>query len=426
MSQTTLVWFRRDLRLFDNAALSRAAEAGLPLVCVFVWEPDSAGCTRRAVFLWQCLSELHGALAEKGIPLFVVEGRAEEEIPALARRFDAACVVCAETYAPREVARDTVVAARLVGEGRQFYAAEDALLLPKSSLVDASGHFFTDFKAYKQAWLAEVCGGHWPVREFVLGQGLSEKWAKLPAMPDAAVFGADAGWVFKGGEREASVLLAGFLQRIDAYRFSPGLLAGSASQLSPHFCFGTVSLRYAVRLAKENGGAGAHEWLGALARREFYYQWFYHHSDALLPEWAGEGAEDNACLKAWREGNTGYPLVDAAMRCLNKTGVLQDALRSFAARFFTRFLKGDWRQGAAYFAGQLLDYDWVLNCGNWQDAAKGKGAFHPVASAQSIDPAARMVRRYVPELAHLPKDVIHTPWLVKGSVNTNGYPDPVA
>lgn len=431
MSQTTLVWFRRDLRIFDNAALQLAASGGLPLAGIFVreQEPDCAGAARRSLFVWQSLSELHAALARKGIPLFVLEGPAQEAVPAFAREADAARVVCAEAYAPQEVARDMAVAARLAGEGRHFDMAQDALLLPKSQLADEAGNPFSGFEAYRAAWLDVVARCDWAANENEdwgrRQQSLPEKLKPLPPMMPAQAFGAQRqAWVIEGGEHAGAALLQDFMKRIDTYHLTRGLPGSATSQLSPHFCFGTVSLRQAVRLAKARGGKGAQAWLAALARREFYYQWFYHRPQALHGGTDEQAESEDACLKAWRQGQTGYPLADAAMRCLNRTGYLPDSLRAYAARFFTQILGGSWQQGAAYFARQLLDWDVMLNNGNWQSAAQTGIPFNPLAAAQSLDPGGRTVRRYVHELAHLPKDIIHTPWLAKGSINTNGYPDP--
>ena len=155
-------------------------------------------------------------------------------------------------------------------------------------------------------------------------------------------------------------------------------------------------------------------------------------AEALRPEYRGikwPGGQD--VLARWQQGQTGFPLIDAAMRSLNATGWLHPVLRAAAAAFLCRILLADWRHGAAWFARCLTDYDPASNTGNWQEAAGVVGLFsgaaaNPVLQAQQLDPDGTFIRRYVPELAHLPKDVVHAPWLARGSVDTHGYPPPMA
>lgn len=449
MFQTTLVWFRYDLRAFDHTALQEAVRLGLPVVGMYVFEPEGApvseGRRRRRVFVHQCLSELQSRLAEKGVPLFVAIGSAEREVPAFAKDVDAAYVVCAGAGEPDAVHQENVVAAHLVGDGRQFKVVNDDAVLSKFVSADSEGKLYTDFDAYRKAWLAASAGMVWqPSDDWAaltgLQTGLSEHLRFAPELPSLKQLGMEDGAsVFEGGERAADKLLAGLMRRMGDYHLGRGLSAQSDNfRLSPYLRFGVISVRYLIGLIKRMGGEGEEVLLNALMRREFYHRLVYRYPNVLLqgfnPKYRNIAWENNPqYLVAWQEGRTGYPLLDAAMRCLNQTGYLPDSLRSYAAAFLSQVLLCDWRLGEAYFAGQLLDFDLAVNNGCWQDAV-GVGAcaqkplsmMHPVFAAQKLDPVGQTIRRYVPELAHVPKDVIHTPWLGKASINTNGYPDPVA
>lgn len=441
MSPVTLVWFRDDLRIFDHAALQEAVRLGLPVVGLFVWE--EYGDARRARFLYECLSELEGTLADRRVPLCFLRGKAEEAVLGFAKQAGAAYVVCAESAEPAVREQDAVMAAKLVGQGCFFRLVNDAVLLPKSALVSPEGSPYTDFDSYRGAWLAAAkqavwCDGDDWGRLDELQKGLSEKLKVARGLPAEAELGITGGFsLIKGGERAARKRWDGFQTGIAAYREECAFPARQGtSGLSPYLRFGALSVRRLVDRAAGMGNAGAQAWLDGLIRREYYRQLFYHYPNLQFESYklqyrdlAWENRPD--FLSAWQEGRTGYPLLDAAMRCLNQTGLLHGALRRFAAVFLTQMLLCDWRLGESYFAEQLLDYDAAVNNGCWQDAA-GVGTervlprmVHPVLESQKLDPDGQIIRRYLPQLSHLPRDVVHAPWLAKGTVNTYGYSDPI-
>ncbi|EGZ44091.1 deoxyribodipyrimidine photo-lyase [Neisseria wadsworthii 9715] len=448
MFQTTLVWFRNDLRVFDHTALQEAVRFGLPVVGLYVFEPiesvHSEGGRRRRVFVHQCLSELQSRLAEKGVPLFVTVGLAEQDVPAFAREIDAIYVVCASADEPEAVNQENMIAARLIEDGCRFKAVNDHVLLSKFTLADSEGRPYTEFQVYRKAWLAASAGMVWQASDdwqtlARLQTGLSENLTIAPEIPSLAQLGvADQSVTVAGGEQAADELLAEFLLRMGDYHPEQGLsVKCNESQLWPYLRFGVLSVRYVIDLIKNKSASGAGERLDALIRREFYHQLIYHYPNVLResfnPKYRNIVWENNPVyFSAWQQGQTGYPLLDASMRYLNQTGYLPDELRNYTAAFLTQILLCDWRLGAAYFAGQLLDFDLAVNNGSWQDAAGvGTKAFrpeqmmHPVFAAQKLDPAGQIIRRYIPELAHMPKDFIHMPWLAKGNMNTNNYPDPI-
>jgi deoxyribodipyrimidine photo-lyase len=189
-----------------------------------------------------------------------------------------------------------------------------------------------------------------------------------------------------------------------------------------HNRFGTISIRELVSIALAEAGPGAQTWLSELIWRDFYFQILYHHPrvvrSAFKPGYdAIRWPNDDALFAAWREGRTGYPIVDAAMRQLNSTGYMHNRLRMIAASFLTKDLHVDWRWGEKYFADRLIDFDLAANNGGWQWAAStGCDAqpyfriFNPVTQSERFDPQGKFIRRYVPELAGLPDKYLHAPW----------------
>jgi deoxyribodipyrimidine photo-lyase len=225
------------------------------------------------------------------------------------------------------------------------------------------------------------------------------------------------------GMSGAQRLFRDFVERIDDYadtRDFPALKG--PSYLSAHLRFGTISIRQLAGYAHGRGGRGAETWLSELIWREFYQMVLFHRPDivdhAFKPGYDAIAWDDAPELfAAWREGRTGYPLVDAAMRQLNRTGYMHNRLRMVAASFLTKDLGIDWRRGEAYFAGKLLDFDLAANNGGWQwaastgcDAQPWFRIFNPVTQSEKFDPSGKFIRRYVPELAPVPDKSIHAPW----------------
>ena len=447
----TLVWLRRDLRLFDHTALQTAIRRGLPLAAVFVFDTDILDGLpeddRRLTFIHDSLSELQQALAEKGVPLWVLHGRAATEIPRLAAKLNAAAVVCGEDYEPQAMARDNLVWRRLDADGgRVLVRVTDQVALAKAAVMTQQGRSYTVFTPYKKAWLqawAAQFGGWRPDDDWTalaaLQQHLPEACRRVPPLPGLDKLGfRRQPLMVQGGEAAAQKQLGEFLSRIDRYRLTRDFPAfKGTSQLSPYLRFGMLSPRHLIYLAQQADNEGAAAWMGELVWREFFQQLLYHHPQvaeaSFRAEYRNFAWENNAeWLARWQAGQTGYPIVDAAMRQLAASGMMHNRLRMIAASFLVKDLLIDWRLGEAWFARQLLDYDLAANNGNWQWAA-GTGCdaqpwfriFNPLLQSQKFDPDGQYIRRHVPELAHLGKDVIHAPWLAKASIDTHGYPAPM-
>ncbi len=272
------------------------------------------------------------------------------------------------------------------------------------------------------------------------------KDSRLPGLRQLGFERADlAAAGIRPGEQGARETLDDFLNRIDAYpqqRDYPALEATSG--LAIHNRFGTVSIRRLARLALERRTAGADSWLAELIWRDFFFQVLHHHplaaQEAFRPAFAHIAWPNDAALfQAWRDGITGYPIVDAAMRQINATGNMHNRLRMVAASFLVKDLLVDWRWGEQYFAGKLNDFDQAANNGNWQWAAStGCDAqpyfriFNPLAQSIKFDADGAFIRRFVPELATVPVKFIHAPWTMPrgeqaacGCVIGRDYPAPV-
>lgn len=444
---TALVWFRRDLRDFDHAALSAALAAADKVFCAFVFDTDILAPLlargrvrdRRVDFIYRSLLELDARLRAKGGGLIVRHGRACEEIPRLADDVGADAVYVNRDYEPFARQRDEEVARRLAADGRRLVSYKDQVIFETNEILTAAGTPFSVFTPYAHAWRRRLS------LDVLAEHACHPRPGQLAVLPSPLPTLAEIGFVptdlrlpagMSGGER----LLTDFLIRLDRYhenRDFPSRKGGSS--LSPHLRFGAVSIRRLVRLTLErlvqplSGGAEA--WLTELIWREFFQMLLWHRPDTVTRPFRRELAalawEDApARLAAWKEGRTGYPLIDAAMRQLRQTGWMHNRLRMVTASFLTKHLGIDWREGEAHFADWLLDYDQAANVGNWQWAA-GVGAdaqpyfriFNPIAQGERFDPQGTFIRRYLPELDDVPDAFIHAPW--RSPRPPADYPPPI-
>ena len=431
-----LVWFRRDLRDTDHAALCQALRRGRRIHCAFVFEREildllEQRADRRVAFIRASLVELDTALRARGGALIVRHGRATAEIPRLARELGVAAVFANRDYEPQARQRDAAVAAALAGI--PFVSFKDQVIFDGDEVLTQAGRPYTVFTPYRKAWLGRLCEDDWQPHPAGAGTLVASPLADgVPslarigfAVTDLEALAIAPG--MSGGQR----LLADFLGRIARYRQQrdfPAVRGGSC--LSFHLRFGTVSLRQLVARAIAAGalreeGEGAATWLAELVWRDFYFMTLDHFphvvGGAFKPEYDAlaweRGPAAEAALAAWCAGRTGYPLVDAAMRQLNGSGYMHNRLRMLVASFLSKDLGIDWRLGEAYFARQLNDFDLSANNGGWQWAAStGCDAqpyfriFNPVTQSERFDPAGSFIRRYLPELAGVPDRFIHAPW----------------
>ena len=437
MSKTprpALIWFRNDLRLGDNPALLAASASNRPLIAVYVLDDQNAGAWKRGGasrwWLHHSLKSLQASLKAVGGELILRSGAADEIIPALAEETGAAAVYWNRVYEPWAIARDKRIKTQLSGVGVEARSFKGGLIVEPWEISTKQG---APYRVFTPFWKA-LKAGHAPAQPapaptpLVFAPAPSsdtlEDWALTPRGPDWAG-GLRETWQI--GEAAALTKLDGFIvQRLDGYasaRDKPAI-AGTSS-LSAHLHFGEISPRqiwHAVTQSPAGLGKGADSFLSEIAWREFSHNLLYHFphfpEDNFQPrfdhfDWTGTPAE----LDAWRNGLTGYPIVDAGMRQLWRTGWMHNRVRMITASFLIKDLLVHWRRGEDWFWDTLVDADLANNAAGWQwvagsgaDAAPYFRIFNPVSQGEKFDPDGDYVRKWVPELEKLPRRVIHAPW----------------
>ncbi|MFL6659696.1 MAG: cryptochrome/photolyase family protein [Massilia sp.] len=449
--EKSLVWFRRDLRAFDHAALHHALKSSNSVHCVFIFDTTILDALprsdRRVDFIHASLAELDAELRQLGGHLIVRRGAAADTLPALAAELGVSAVFANGDYEPQAIARDAAVAQQLQDDGRAWFSYKDQVIFEKDEVLTLDGRPFSVFTPYKNAWLKRMaaepsCVDPWPVAEHAAALAPAPPGHSLPTLDEIGF--TPASMPIPAGMSGGATLLGDFLPRMSAYGEARNYPAVKGpSYLSVHLRFGTVSLRHLVRtvntmLANGAGGEGAAVWLSELIWRDFYAMILYQHPrvvggafkpayDAIVWE---SGPQAEAHFAAWCEGRTGYPLVDAAMLQLNQTGYMHNRLRMVTACFLIKDLGIDWRWGEQYFARLLNDFDLSSNNGGWQwasssgcDAQPYFRIFNPITQSEKFDAAGKFIRRYLPQLTHLSDKAIHAPWLAEAS--TPGYPAPL-
>jgi len=425
-----LVWFRRDLRLHDNAAIAQALAACGRLYCAFVFDREildalASKADRRVEFIAGSLRELDARLRESGGGLIVVHDRARHAIPALAARLGVQAVFAARDYEPAAVARDRQIDQQLRTEGRHLHLVKDQVIFEADEVLTAAGRPFSVFTPYRNAWLrrleATQLAGQDPAGNAALAEqataDLTHKpssrrlaplpdWLRdantvqtpaelgtepvkgVPGLPAIGFSPTDlASLAITPGERAGIALLEDFLPGMGHYRETRDFPAiKGPSYLSVHLRFGTVPIRRLVREAQRierhhgigtPAGEGARTWLSELIWRDFYFQILHHHprveDQSFRPEYERieweSGEAGDALFAAWCEGRTGYPLIDAAIAQIRASGYMHNRLRMVTASFLCKDLGIDWRRGERWFAQHLNDYDLSANSGGWQWAA---------------------------------------------------------
>ncbi len=431
------VWFRQDLRLADNPALTAAATRGAPLLPVYVlddetpgrWAPGGAGCWWLHHSLTALAADLHGL----GRPLVLRRGGAERVIPELAAEVGAGAVFWNRCYEPFAIARDTRIKSALIERGLSVESSNGALLFEPWVPQTQSGGPFKVFTPFWRHLLGRSAPAAPLPRPAALPGGIEargdalEDWSLLPRAPDWAG-GLRETWC--PGEAGAKLRLEAFLDKaVGDYREKRDLPdSPGTSRLSPHLHWGEVSPRQVWHATRHRAAAGgpagsdSEAFLRELGWREFSYHLLYHWPTLPERNWkpafdAFPWRDDEAAYRAWTRGRTGYPLVDAGLRELWATGWMHNRVRMVAASFLIKHLLIDWRRGEDWFWDTLVDADLASNSASWQwvagsgaDAAPFFRIFNPVTQSRKFDPEGGYLRRWLPELAKLPAAAIHAPW----------------
>jgi len=418
---------RRALRVQDNAPLWNAIKDGhevIPVVCLRDGPRYLVDSPRRD-FIRSALRTLDRELRERGSKLFVRVGSPEKEIPASAQEYGAKAVYAAHVCDPQALQRDTIIASSLGKIGVQWQTFQDRVLFEGGQITSGSGLPYRVYTPYMRVW--------------------RERWddapRRLPAIRtvvspnvrtvEMSVFPWFTAAVDSRGESAARRRLKRFMNGpIHAYRQNRDLPAiDGTSKVSADLANGTISIRTVYWSAREvqegadrKGRENIDTFISELIWREFYYQILSNFPSvvdgAFREEFRDIAWHDNRDhFDAWAAGQTGYPIVDAAMRQLNSEGWMHNRARMIVASFLTKDLHINWQHGEEYFLRRLADADIASNNGGWQwvagtgtDASPYFRIFNPVLQAKKFDPEGTYVRTYVPELAHVPLEMIHEPW----------------
>lgn len=422
------MWFRRDLRLQDNPALVDAVQADRSVLGLFVLDPallGPSGAPRLAV-----LSRTLRALDEQlGGRLVIRHGRPAEVLPAVCAEVGAEQVFCAADFAPYGRQRDDAVAEALAGTA-ELHRIGSPYAVPPGRIRNGTGGNYQVYSAFYRAWLDRG----WPepigsVRPDWLAAD-SEAIPAEPALPADLQLPAVGEPAARKAWRD---FLAGPVDGYADQRDRPDL--DRTSRMSVHLKWGTIHPRTMLAELKPSHETYRKE----LAWREFYADVLYHRPDSAreyyhpalknLSYVTGETAEQR--LRAWQDGRTGYPIVDAGMRQLRAEGWMHNRVRMIVASFLVKDLHLEWTDGARHFMRHLIDGDLASNNHGWQwvagsgtDAAPYYRIFNPILQGKKFDPDGHYVRRYVEELSHLPAKHIHQPWDDPNGAPA-GYPEPI-
>ena len=447
---TAIVWYRRDLRVHDHPSLHTALAEYDRVIPVFVLDRHLIGgryaSPARTAFMLACLRELRSTMRDLGGGLVVREGEPAAELVALAREVDAGAVLWASDVGPYAVARDTAVTAALKDAGVVPRPHPGNFVADVSQPRTGQGRPYTVFtpfwRAHAKLQRREVHGA--PGSLPALPSSLNTQ--AIPALADLGLTDDVPDPVCAAGERAARRALTEWVSGpIDGYDAHHDDLSGGTSVLSPHVRWGTLSAREIEQRATDRGGEGAAAFVRQLAWRDFYAHVLLLYpdntQDAFQERYRDlQWEQDEHGLAAWKEGRTGFPLVDAGMRQLARTGWMHNRARMVVGSFLTKDLHLDWREGERWFAHKLLDGEPLQNNGNWQWVASTgvdpapyfRRMFNPTTQARKFDPDGVYIRRWVPELKDVPDTRIHEPWTMDDDEQEasncrlgHDYPEPI-
>ena len=402
-NKVVIHWFRRDLRLEDNVALYHSLKSGHKVQCVFIFDKDILDHLqdkkdRRLQFIHDQITNLNQQLLSHGSCMDVRYGTPIKIWKELLKDYDIAAVYTNHDYEPYAKVRDKEIESQLAKNKIVFHSFKDQVLFEKDEILKKDGLPYTVYTPFSKKWMEKLNEEGIPTYDTKnllskLNQNIS---SIIPTLKSMGFEKNDSS--FPSKEINKSII-----QHYQDTRDLPSV-AGT-SRLSLHLRFGTVSIRKLIKEAQKLSSS----WLNELCWREFYMMilWHFPHvvQSAFKPaydfiEWINNEDE----FKAWCEGRTGYPIVDAGMRELNVTGFMHNRVRMITASFLTKHLLIDWRWGEAYFASKLLDFDLSANNGGWQwaagsgcDAAPYFRIFNPYLQTQRFDPDFKYIRKWVLE-----------------------------
>lgn len=402
-----IFWFRRDLRLHDNAGLYYALKEKIPVLPIFIFDKNILDelddkTDRRVEFIHRSLEEIQSSLITIDSALEVRYGFPAEVFKNLLAEYSIQKVFTNRDYEPYARERDATIEELLKRYGASFHTYKDQVIFEENEVVKDDNKPYTIFTPYSRKWksmLNESCLEPYPAKKH-FNNFFKQDLRSIPTLSSMGF--KPAGQAFPSKTPDISIL-----KNYKEQRDIPSVLG--TSRLSVHLRFGTISIRELAR----NAGTANETFLNELIWRDFYQAILWHFpyiiARSFKPEYDKVQWRNNEKeFEAWCTGQTGYPIVDAGMRELNETGFMHNRVRMVTASFLTKHLLIDWRWGEAYFAKKLLDYDLASNNGGWQwaagsgcDAAPYFRIFNPHLQTKKFDPELKYIRRWVPEFEEL-------------------------
>ena len=415
MEIVNIFWFRRDLRLTDNAGLYHALKSDKPVIPVFIFDKNILDkledkADRRVEFIHAALEEMQNSLRAIGSSLEVYYGTPEEVVEKLFAKYTIETVFANHDYEPYAFERETAIVKLLKEHHSSLLTYKDQVLLEKAEVVKDDGKPYTVFTPYSRKWKSVLTDAHlmpYPTKKY-FKNFFQQTPRKIPSLTSMGFVAVDKPFPSKALKEE-------LIKKYAEQRNFPGI-AGT-SKLGVHLRFGTISIRELAASTKTL----SETYLNELIWRDFYHAILWHFpkvgmGKAFKPEYDTiHWRTDTGEFDKWCNGQTGYPIVDAGMRELNATGFMHNRVRMIVASFLSKHLLLDWRLGEAYFAQKLLDFDLAANNGGWQwaagsgcDAAPYFRIFNPRLQTEKFDKQLKYIRHWVPELDSFdyPKPII--------------------
>ncbi len=422
-----IFWFRRDLRLEDNAGLYHALRSGLQVQPVFIFDTNILDdledkTDKRVLFIHQALEQIQTQLEALKSGLDVRHGKPMEVFKQLMTEYNIVKVFTNHDYEPYATERDSAIAAMLKEKGITFQTYKDQVIFEKDEVLKDDGKPYTVFTPYSRKWKAKLNSFYlksYPTADYF--EFFHKRGPK--ALPDIK----ETGFTSSSFTFPDAVLDAKMAKKYTEQRDFPAIKG--TSRLGVHLRFGTISIRQLAQQATKLNET----YLNELIWRDFYHMILWHFPRvgkglSFKPEYDRINWRNNESeFAAWCEGRTGYPIVDAGMRELNATGYMHNRVRMIVASFLTKHLLIDWRWGEAYFAKKLLDFDLAANNGGWQwaagsgcDAAPYFRIFNPYLQTKKFDPDGAYIKKWVPELNELtyPRPIVEHEFARKRCLDT--------
>ena len=434
MFKKSLMWFRRDLRINDNRALAEACALSQEVIPVFVFDTNILSKLtnkqdKRMTFLYESLKSLSEDFSAQECPFLFLHGDPVVEIEKIAKKLQVDAVFTNKDYEPYAKTRDHKIEQNLKSNNISFFKFKDQLIFEEKEILNGTGFPYKVFTPYKNAWKKSVTLNSFHdyspnLKNLISKKSLSAvgKFSDLSHFTLSSLGFEKSECIFKPGTLGAIEKWNQFKCEMSLYDENRNNVdVQKTSQLSIYLRFGLISIRELFRFLKTQNSKGAEVWASELIWREFYQmilsEFPYVAKSCFKTEYDSlkwEGSEKE--FKKWCEGQTGFPIIDAAMRCFNQTGWMHNRLRMIVASFLVKDLLVNYRKGEEYFAQNLLDFDLASNNGGWQwcastgcDAQPYFRVFNPETQSKNFDPQGIFIKQYCPELKNYNAKHIHAP-----------------